>query len=243
MSKKIINDVVPFNFAQEILNPKVEKRTEFDYNFETIDEGWIYELLPDGTKGKKLRKFLERFRFGPKGMRFWKPRINDLKKCETQRWKAVQYKNKQLNKIIDVFQKILDNRPFCCVRIDKNSPNYSWVVFKKLKGSTGISWEYWKPTPEAEKPDCELRQDIGDEWFNYETRSQLIGKRVYYFQNLFMMAIALKYEDALYNDEFYKWGQKQKKIVINDREYIIGMKGGQFDVLVFPEDVDTEVIN
>ena len=253
-TKQLKDDVIPFNFAQAILNPKskVEKKHHpgfYDYLSETvdIDEGWVYELLPDFKKGKRLRKFFESFRPGPEGMGFWKPRLNDLKKCESQRWKAVQYGERQLDKINGVFQKILDNRPFCCVRIEKDSPNYNWVIFEKLKGSRGVSWEYWSHTSEAkkskaERPNCQLRQDIGDEWFNYEKRSQLIRQRVYYFNRLFWMAIEKRYSEMFYHDEVYKWGQRKKKLIINGRDYIIGMNNSKFEILVSPEDVDMELV-
>lgn len=237
--------------------PKKEKRHPGSYDFHTEildeEEGWIYEkvLTKRGKpkKGKKLRKVLQNVYggWGKEEITFWKSKLNDLAFCEAKRWKAVQYKLKQFAKITGVFEQVLANTPFCCIRMTNEAPGYAWVVFPNYR-SNGVSWEWWESNykrrnnqEELERPNLELRQDIGDAWFDYEKRSQQIRERVGYFEQVFHKALEQRYADEFYRDRdkyIYK-----KKLVINGREYLIGETNNRsFGVIAYPESTITEIV-
>lgn len=243
--------------------PKTEPKTEpkpsdkyrmpagwYDFTKEVVGEdGWVYEKLRRNKKGKKLRKMLMSFRTGydESDISFWKPKLDDLALCEAKRWDAIQYKNNQYSKINGVFQRVLKNTPFCCIRMTEAAPGFDWVIFPHYEGH-GVSWEWWEDNYKRrnkqellERPDCQLRQDIGDEWFNFENRSRLILKRVSYFERLFFMALEKRYAD-----EFYRERQSlfsKKKLIINGRDYLIGETNGRcFGVIAYPENTIVEVV-
>jgi hypothetical protein len=218
----------------------------YDSEKEILDakEGWIYERKAKNKKGKKLRKHFERLE---ENITFWRPKLNDLALCEAKRWKAIQYQKNQLEKVIGAFDLVTKNKPFCCIRNTNDFPHYSWVIFRN-SDSDGVSWDWWDHTRESKKTklpnkqDFPLKQDVGDKWFEYESRSRLINQRVSYFELLFKKAIDKRYSDFFY-EKPQRYGKIKKKLVINGREYIIGVSlHGYFDVIAYPEDVITEVI-
>jgi len=225
----------------------------YNYDTEMLDEdGWIYEKLRKNKKGKKLRKSLQHLHRGYNGegsISFWKPKINDLAFCEAKRWKAIQYQDSQLSKIEGVFQQVLDNTPFCCIRLTDQAPGFGWVVFPHYgHHDRGVSWEWWESNYQRrnkeqnlERPNCQLRQDIGDAWFHYEERSRQIRQRVGYFEQLFYMSLEKRYSYEFYRDrDRYHF---KKKLIINGREYLIGETNGRnFGVIAYPETTIVEVV-
>lgn len=242
----------------ELLSPQTETnvpiRKTFDFDTEILDreEGWVYEKLSENKKGKQLRKYYEEiYRGQDNGMTFWRPKIKDLAYCESKRWVAVQYQKRQYEKIVSAFQQVLDNTPFCCIRFTQEPPGYAWVIFPhdNFRGrDRGVSWNWWetsyekKMNPEKpDRPDCQLRQDVGDAWFAYEDRSRQIRERKSYFEQLFKMALERRYADDFYHNTRYD--NTIKKLVINGREYIIGsIERRKFGVIAYPEDIVTEIV-
>jgi hypothetical protein len=229
----------------------------YDHTKEILDDedGWIYQKLRNNKKGKKLRKFLQQLHGGYSGednISFWKPKINDLAFCEAKRWMAVQYQKKQFPKITGVIEDVLKNTPFCCIRLIDASPGFEWVVFPHHKvHDRGVSWEWWESNhrrrnkeEHLERPNCQLRQDIGDAWFNYEDRSRLIRQRVGYFEQLFHMALEKRYSNEFYREGRYGlMPQAKKKLIINGRDYLIGETNGRtFGVIAYPESTITEIV-
>jgi len=225
----------------------------YDYQTEILDseEGWIYEKLRRNKKGKKLRKVFESLHGGwdREGITFWKPKLNDLAFCEAKRWMAVQYQKNQYPKITGVFEDALKNTPFCCIRMTKEAPGFAWIVFPHYEGhDRGVSWEWWESNHKRrnkeehlERPNCQLRQDIGDAWFAYEERSRQIRERVGLFEQLFHKALEKRYSDDYYRNNRYN--QYKKKLVINGREYLIGETNGRsFGVIAYPENIITEIV-
>jgi len=245
-----------------LLSPETEEKTEakkkvrpewqYDFENEILDaqEGWIYSKRKNNRKGNKLRKFYERLYGGrgrDEGITFWKPKINDLAYCEAKRWMAVQHHHKQHTKIIGAFKEVTDNAPFCCIRNTEEAPGFAWIVFHKSdRHDPGVSWEWWelsyeKKNKQLERPDCKLRQDIGDAWFAYEERSQQLRERAAHFQKLFMLALEKRYQDEFYRTNRY--GSVKRKLIINGREYLIGAVDGRtFGVIVYPEETTVEIV-
>jgi hypothetical protein len=218
-----------------------------------MDEGWIYAFNPRTQKrGKKLRKFYELLNRGSydfdEGIRFWKPKINDVVTAEAKRWKALQYRSKQYAKISPAFDLVLKNTPFSCIRITKEYPGFAWVEFPHNNSGPyerGVSWNWWDRSStnknKTEKPESPLKQDVGDAWFYYEDRSREIRTRSTYFETVFSKSIQKNYGDLFYGDHYNRL--KKLKLIINGREYLIGNgERDGFGVLVYPEDFTTEVV-
>lgn len=229
----------------------------YSYNYQTeiLDEkeGWIYEKKRGNKKGKRLRKYFEKLgrSYGDdKSPCFWKPKLDDLAYCEEKRWKALQYQQNQYKKITGAFDLVLNNTPFCCIRIVERYPGFAWIEFPHnenyLVERRGVSWDWWESSyrnkKKLDKPDSPLKQDVGDAWFYYEERSREIRRRVSYFEQLFHMSLEKKYADAFYRSR--NGGDDTKlKLVINGREYLIGIVDGRsFGVIAYPENVITQVV-
>lgn len=207
------------------------------------DEGWVYERLNyEGKKGKKLRKYYEKiYRNTDKSITFWKPKINDLATCESKRWMAIQYLNNQIDKIAKVFPLVLDNTPFCYLKLNKEHLKYDWIIFPHYGNSSGVSWDWWeysKYNNGQERPDFPLKQNIGDAWFDYESRSKEVRKRSSYFEQVFNMSLKEHYENAFYKSEI----RRKSLLVINGRNYLIGDTNSGFGVIAYPEELDVEII-
>jgi hypothetical protein len=264
----------PFTEVQTELMPEMETmprhRQYPDFHTEILDveEGWIYEKKKNGKKGKKIRKFYERlngYGFGRNdddSITFWRPKINDLVTCEAKRWKAIQYRIKQYAKIIGVFDLVLKNTPFCCIRTYPNSSRIEdivkWIVFPHYpQRDSGVSHDLWdghETDPKTgqrawnngrktqERPNVPLKQDIGDAWFHYEDRSRILRERCGYFEQVFEMALKKRYEEEFCNYE-NRYSTKKKCLIINGRTYVIGpSERNRFGVLAYPEDLTTEIV-
>lgn len=214
------------------------------------EEGWIYERKMNGKKGKRLRKFFERLGRGysDEGITFWRPKLDDIAYCEAKRWKAKLYATSQYKKVIGAFDLVLNNTPFSCIRITEQYPGFAWVEFPHNNSGPydrGVSWDWWESSyrnknKSKDRPESPLKQDVGDAWFNYEDRSREIRQRVGYFELLFHQAIEKKYSQGFYRE---RHGNTKIKLVINGREYLIGMaEGRSFGVIAYPEDTITQVI-
>ena len=217
---------------------------QYDPKIEIADDEWIYELLPDYKKGKKLRKYFQKLYYGD-DVRYWRPKLDDLSYCEEKRWKSVQYREKQRNKIEYVFDKILKSLPFCCIRMTEEHPGYAWVVFNKISKDS-FDWEWWDFSDEKKKekkvrPECEVKQNLGDLYFNNEERNRTISRRVYYFQKLFEMSLFKRYENEFYENK-RDYNYIKKRLVINGRDYLIGDLERSFGVIAYPEDMVTEYV-
>jgi len=230
----------------------------WDYRTEVLDqeEGYIYEQKRGGKKGKRLRKFFERLGRGysDDAITFWRPKLDDLAYCEAKRWKAREYEQNQYKKIIGAFDLVLDNTPFCCIRITEQYPGFAWIEFPHNNGyphpypgeRRGVSWDWWESSyrnkKKLDKPESPLKQDVGDAWFNYEQRSREIRNRVGYFELLFQMALEKKYSDLVYKMR-NSGSMSMLKLLINGREYIVGCpEGRSFGVVAYPENLITQVI-
>jgi hypothetical protein len=116
--------------------------------------------------------------------------------------------------------------------------NYNWIVFPE-NSRGGVSYDWF----EGKRPRYPLKQDIGDQWFYYQKRSRTIGKRTLIFHKLFNLALETKYEKLFYENEDFRIGKQKHKIVINGRDYIIGLnRNNEFSVIVYPENVVTEIL-
>lgn len=217
------------------------------------EEGWIFERKRGGKKGNKIRKLYERLDrgWGDDGITFWRPRLKDIVACEAKRWKAKQYYANQIKKVMPAFDLVLENVPFCCIRKTKDWPGFAWIEFPKNEAypgeSRGVSWDWWdtnswrnKGKPKLERPDSPLKQEVGDAWFQYETRSRQLRERLGFFETLFHRAISEKYAQAFYRE---RYSRTMINLVINGRNYLIGMKDGrEFGVIAYPEEVITQVL-
>lgn len=231
-----------------------QKDRFYDLDTEILDmqEGWIYERKRRNQKGKKIRKWFEQLRFGYNDERisFWKPKINDLVACEARRWKAIQYRNNQMKKVESAFDLVVENTPFCCIRKTEEWPGFAWVEFPHYNdngyGTRGVSWNWWEiqktrnVNVELDRPNCPLKQDVGDAFFNYEDRSSIIRKRVGIIEQVFQMSLEKKYAQQFYEA---RYSRTLLNLVINGRNYLIGMIEGQrFGVIAYHEDVITQVL-
>lgn len=253
-----------------LLKPEEKKQDEkprnpnlqWDYDTEIVDmdEGWIYELLPRNgkrseRKGKKLRKFCQKLYRGAYRDEdvpsFWKPRLKDIAACEAKRWKAHLYYNNQIKKVTSAFDLVLKNVPFCCLRKkhynpgkENEWPGFSWVEFPKSNSSDpGVSWSWWaqqRNGSNLEHPDCPVKQDVGDAWFDYEIRSQQLRTRKSYFESLFFQSIEQRYSSEFYSARYVPY---MRNLVINGRNYLIGLQDGRkFGIIAYPENIITTVI-
>lgn len=235
----------------------------FDDKTEILDmeAGWIYERLKRGRKGKKIRKFLVSlygYDYRREGPFFWTPRLKDIAACEKSRWNAIQYAQKQYAKISGAFQLVLDNTPFCCIKMTREWPGFSWVVFPHYEdngyhGGRGVSWSHWTPEDErrrnqnqefdGDRPPLShgpLKQDVGDAWFAYEKRSREIRERRGHFEYLFEKSVIERFSNEFYRD---RYSQRKINLVINGRNYLIGKdERGNFGILAKPEDTSVLVI-
>ncbi len=228
-----------------IKEEKVARRPIVDWDKEIPDmeEGWVYARRGN-KKGKRLRKFLQPMAgyYRDDSPLIWMPRVNDLVTAEAKRWKALEYRVREITPLLKVFELVRDNAPFCCVHITDHWPECTWVKFPRTSdgsygNSIGVSWDWVKG---KEKPNLPQKQDIGDAWFAYESRSSEVRRRVGLFESLFQMALEKRYAD-----EFYRHRDRTflRNLVINGRTYLVGRKeGGGFGVIAYPEDIITEVV-
>lgn len=248
MPKIIKDDELQFDFSpgisiseileQENTPPKHQKTRPFQPLPEIWDteEGWVYERLKNGKRGRKIRKLFTRLRNYE--ISYWPPKIKDILYCEAKRWKAVQVLHNRRSKYNKIFSQVYKNAPFTCFK--QQEDNYKWVVFPKHNDRTfgpSVSWEWWQ---NEEPPEMELKQDIGDAWFQYEKESRLTYQRVGYFEQLFSLAIETKYADMFYSGGKYAYSNTVVKLLINEREYLIGHKDRErFGIICYPENIIT----
>lgn len=226
------------SFKDTLWNKLANLGYSYSSVFLSYEEGWVFECNKKGKKGKKICKLYENlFQDGYKNnnITFWRPKLQDIVTCEAKRWKAKQYYENQIKKILPTFDLVSKNTPFCCIRKTKNWPGFAWVEFSSV--NNGVSWNWWNK--ENERPDSPLKQNIGDKWFEYESRSYQLLDRFNCFKMLFHRAISNEYAKKFYDKNFHK----KINLVINERNYIIGMKNNQeFGVIVYPEDIITQVL-
>lgn len=239
MSENMFANLI--SFKKEIDYDDVMNAHFYNYRTEIldIDEGWIYAKLKNGKQGRKLRKYLEKRYYDL--IHYWRPKLNNIAACEASRWKGYLYLQKEYAKINSVFGLVVDNTPFCCFRERDGLP--AWVEFphsESAKETRGVSWDWWsysyRNKDKTLVPDSPLKQEIGDAWFDYEKRSREIRFRYGCVQQVFMESIRLKFADLFYQSDFR---DTQYRLLINKREYFIGLKNNQFDVLIFPENIKT----
>jgi len=195
---------------------------------------------------------LELNSFTRKKITYWKSKLKDIHACEASRWHAVEYFNNQTKKNVPVFDLVVKNSPFCCIRKVKDWPGFAWVKFRKsYDNDPGVSWNYWTPkTPDpfvgvdqeanrATPDDVPLKQDVGDAWFEFEERRRQLHDRLEYFENLFFKALQDKYFKLFQGNRLKS---KMLNLVINGRNYLIGLTHGAFNVIAYPENVITKVL-
>jgi hypothetical protein len=231
----------PKHLVDNLQDKKISRKpVDWEKEIVDMDEGWIYERKKN-KKGKKLRKFFETLRAGYENrIFFWKPKINDLVVAEAKRWKAIEYRQRQITPLLKVFELVRDNAPFSCVHITNNWPEHSWVEFCKPNddsGNIGISWNWTKGNgPSKNFPH---KQKIGDAWFAYEMRSAEVRHRASHFEEVFRLALEKRY--SFYNRDIYN---QTKILIINGRQYILGRAGSGYGygVVAYPEDIVTETV-
>lgn len=197
------------------------------------------------NRGRKLRRIKESLsNYQDEPWLYWRTKIFDLAYCEQSRWHAVQYADKQYAKINGVFDLVANNTPFSCVKIVSDYPGYKWIEFPKNR-DRGVSYDWWEHSwrnkQKTDTPDAPLKQEVGDAWFNYQDRCKTIRRITSPLHRLFEKALELRYSEEFYR---YKNNYKEfkKKLVINGREYIIGQTEKGFGVIVYPENLITEII-
>lgn len=238
---------------------KKEKRQEFDgWDWSMMarpseimdDDGWIYERKRGNKKGKRLRKWFTLLNQGynyDDRIRYWKPKLADLRLCEENRWRAIQYQKWAWKPLNDIFDLVVKNLPFYAVTLqdDKDGwPKTQVVMFPKhdrYDGVQGVSTDWLREGKEPPK-NMPLKQEIGEQWFYYEKRSREVRQRVGYFEALFKMALERRYADRIYRDIY-----QSLKIdaVINGRHYLLGRSsdyGHGFGVIAYPESTLTEIV-
>ena len=235
-----------------------KKRNNYwDWNPKTeiidIDEGLVYQKKRGNKKGKVLRKWCEVFGSyrDEVQIRFWRPRLKNLAACEASRWHAIQYSNNQRAKYNGFFESVLKEAPFRCIIMTPKWPGFEWYYFDKHKiygyrdNTESLSTGYirHRDSDQDKYMAFPIKQDVGDAYFAYEKRFNTIRKRTGYFEHLFTTALCERYSHEFYSNSIYRSGYIIRKLLINNREYLIGDKDRErFGVIAYPENVVTEVV-
>lgn len=220
-------------------DPYVKWKKFFAQEGEKAEEdGWIYSK----KTGKKLRKWYCNEGHGKSQFFYWSAKINNIAFCEEKRWKALRYRDRQIKPHLRVFDDVVRERPFNCLRLIKKEdewPKTYWVEFPKYRDEDhGVSWNWLK---DGEKPKHPLKQEVGDAWFAYEYRSRELQGRVAIFDTMFQLALRKKYAPVYYQDPYHQ--RPKIMAVINGREYLLGKnRDDEFGILAYPGDIIREVV-
>ena len=259
---ELLGDLHPQVLGDNILVEEVEKKDPFAINYDTelvdFEEGLVYEKKRWGRGYKRikvLRKFVESLDthdYNREGIRFWKPRLKNLVECEARRWKALQYQIKQMQEFHGRFEATVNACPFRCIRVVDRWPGFEWYSFEKhdfygYHGDSHSLCEHRIEERDARKSmKYPIKQDMGDAYYAYRERSELIRKRYNYFHLLFFRSLQERYAGLYYKKR--SLGQHVLKLKINGKDYIVGSTGrdsygGDFGVIAYPEETVEEVVN
>lgn len=228
-------------------NPFVEvpqkkiSRNNYSWHEEIPDyeTGYIHARISRGRKGRKLRKLFTNIGSYNDEFFIWEPILNDLAKCEARRWKAVtRYQNflKEYNK---VFKQLSNQSEFCAIRDYPKAPYVKWVLFRDSHYDHGISWSW-----QDNRPDCPINQELGNSWFQVDTKNKTMISRVARFEQVFLKSLHIKYKSEI-EKQYRNDSPCGIESIINGRRYILGFNQNSysFGIIFGPEKLITDVVN